>query len=104
MKGQRLSERTFELIKQMLVQGYSVKKVAQMLPEEIAVCQNTIHKINNAATYDEYCGVKPEPEKPDVKAYIPHAQSKEIVEEIQKTNIRLDSIFQMLKELVDLLK
>ena len=106
MKGVRLSEKSFELIKQMLLQGYSPKKVHQMLPEEIRVCLAVIHKVNNSATFDEYRGIKPEtveaPEK--VTMITPHAQTKEIVDAINRTNVLLESLFQIVKELKESLE
>lgn len=105
MKGVRLSEKSFELIKQMLLQGYSPKKVHQMLPEEIRVCLAVIHKVNNSATFDEYRGVKPEPEAPEkVTVITPHAQTKEVVDAINRTNVLLESLFQIVKELKESLE
>lgn len=102
--GVRMSEKTYELIKQMLIQGYSVKKVLQMLPDEIKVSDQTIRKVDKAATYDDYCGVKEEPKPEKVLQVTPYPQTKEIVEAINKTNILLESLFQLVKELTDSLK
>ena len=104
MKGSRLSEKTFELIKQMLMQGYSVKKIHQMLPAEVAVCEATIRKIDAATTYKEYCGEKEEEKPEKIIQVTPYPQTKEIVEAIGKTNILLESLFQIVKELSDSLK
>ena len=102
MQGTRISDKTFALVKQMLNQGYSPKKVVQMLPDEIKVAVNTIRKIGNADTYDEYCGIKPEPKEPEkVVAITPFSQTKDVIDAIERTNVRLDSIFQLLKELVE---
>lgn len=95
------------MIKGMLDSGNSPKKVLHILPDEIKVSENTIRKVSGSKDYDEYCGVKKEePPKPPEKAVqiTPYAQTKEIVEAIGKTNILLESIFQMLKELNDSLK
>lgn len=105
MKGQKISEKTYELVKQMLIQGYSVKKVHQMLPEPIRICENSIYKIDKADTYDDFIGVKKEPEKPEkVIQVTPHAQTQEIVDAINRTNVLLESLFQIVKELNDSLK
>jgi transposase len=102
MKGIRISERTFELIKSMLTQGYSAKKISQMLPEEISVTTNTIYKVEKAATYDEYCGKRPEPKVPDKIVQItPYSQTQDVVDAINRTNVLLESLFQLVKELRD---
>lgn len=103
MQGQRLSEKTYELIKSMLVQGYSPKKVHQMMPDEIRVSMNVIYRVSNAATYDDYCGVKPE--EPEKKVVItPISQTKEIVSILESVNNRLDLLCQMLGEILTMLK
>ena len=102
MKGYRISEKTFDLVKGMLSQGYSIKKIESMLPEEIKICANSIRKIDGSGTYAEYLGEKKEEPKPEKVVQItPYSQTKEVVEEIAKTNVLLESIFQMLKELMD---
>lgn len=100
MKGQPLTEKSYELIKQMLIQGYSVKKVVQMLPDAIKVSPNVVYRVDKAATYDEYRGIKKEPE-PKIVPVMSKAQSADIVEAINKTNVLLESLFQMVKELCD---
>ena len=101
MKGTRISKSLFDMIKGLLAQGNSMNKVAALIPDEAKVSHNTIRKVSAAKDYDEYCGVKKEePEKPPEKAVqiTPYAQTKEIVAAIEKTNILLESIFQMMKE------
>lgn len=89
----------------MLVQGYSAKKILQMLPDEIKVSLNTIYRIDKVATYEEYRGVRQETDSPDkVTIITPHSQTKEIVEAINKTNILLESLFTIVKELNDSLR
>jgi len=102
MQGTRISEKTYELIKQMLLQGYSAKKLSQMLPAEISVSLNTIRKIDGAATYNEYCGVKPEPKAPEKPVQIvPYTSSREIVDAINATNEKLDRLCGMLASLLE---
>lgn len=106
-KGRTISEGLFNMVKNWLNGGYSVSKVLQMLPEEVKISHETVRKIRSSEDYDAYCGVKKEePEKPPEKAVqiTPYAHTKEIVDAIGKTNILLESIFQMLKELNDSLK
>ena len=105
MKGQKLSEKQYELIKHLLTQGYSAKKVCQMLPDEVKVCQNTIVKVNNASTYNEYLGIKPEPDPVEEKPkYVPHAQVKEITDSIEKLGEHLTRIEGLFEELLSLLR
>lgn len=101
----RITEKTFDLIKGMLIQGYSVKKIEQMLPDEIKVSDFTIRKIDKVQNYAEYCGEKPEPKAPDKVVQItPHAQTQEVVDAINRTNILLESLFQVVNELCASLK
>ena len=101
MKGTRISDKTYELIKGMLIQGYSVKKIVQMLLAEIAVSGETVRKCGRSANYQEYCGIKPEPKPEKVIQITPHAQSKEIVDAINATNEKLDRIGALLASLIE---
>lgn len=101
MKGTRISEGLYNMVKGWLKEGYSIPKIIKMLPDEVKVSSNTVRKIKEAEDYEAYCGIKKEePEKPPEKVLqiTPYAQTKEIVEAIEKTNILLESIFQMMKE------
>ena len=103
MRGQRLSEKSYELIKQMLVQGYSVKKVQQMLPDEISVSPQVIYRVNSSENYKDYLGVK-EDEPKKVVQVTPYTHTKEVVDAINRTNILLESLFQRVNDLVKLLE
>lgn len=106
MKGTRISEGLYNMIKGWLKEGYSKAKILKMLPDEAKVSPNTVRKVNETADYDDYCGVKKEPEKPPEKVVqiTPYAQTKDIVEAIGKTNILLESIFQITNEQAEELK
>lgn len=98
MKGTRISEGLYNMVKGWLKEGYSIPKIIKMLPDEVKVSPNTVRKIKEAEDYEAYCGIKKEePEKPPEKVVqiTPYAQTKEIVEVIGKTNILLESIFQI---------
>lgn len=102
MKGTRISEGLYNMVKGWLKEGYSISKIIKMLPDEVKVSANTVRKIKEAEDYEAYCGVKKEePEKPPEKVVqiTPYVQTKEIVEAIGKTNILLESIFQMMNEM-----
>lgn len=104
MKGTRISEKTFELIKRMLADGYSAKKIEQTLPDEIKVCRNIIYKVDKYGSYREYCGIAPEPVKEPKISMMPYAQSSEIIKAINGVQERLDSLCGMIGELIGLLK
>ena len=72
-----------------------------MLPDEIKVSLQVIYRVDRAATYADYCGVKEEPEKKEVPIYKTATQHQEVLEAIGKSNILLESLFQIVKELVD---
>ena len=105
-KGTRLSQKTYDLIKGWLNEGFSTSKIMQLLPDEIRCSHTTISKINAAKDYDEYCGVKKEPEKePEKKVQIvPFAQLEPVLDELRKANINAESQFQIQKEILEELK
>ena len=105
-KGTRLSQKTYDLIKGWLNEGFSVAKIIQLLPDEIRCSHTTVSKINTSEDYDDYCGVKKEPDKePEKKiSIVPFAQLEPVLEELRKANISAESNFQIQKEILDELK
>lgn len=97
-----MNEKTFELIKGLLNNGMSMKKIEQTLPDEIRVSRATIAKVDNAATYDEYIGKKPLPAPAPTQTMItPYAHSQKVCEAINGLGEKLDRLTELLEGLVN---
>ena len=104
-KGTRLSQKTYDLIKGWLNDGFSTSKITQLLPDEIRCSHTTISKINASKDYDDYCGVKKEEKEPEKKvSIVPFAQLEPVLDELRKANVNAESQFQIQKEILEELK